>query len=173
MSKLQSDNLNLKESFGKTGLCGKTALLLSSLFGVGLMPKAPGTFGTLVSLPLVMVMNYLGGFFGALFLIIFIPIAIWSSGLTQKLLGQDDPSEVVIDEVAGFLLTLFLLPSSWHILFLGFVLFRLFDILKPFPIGMLEKKIRGGTGIVIDDLVSGVYANLCLRIFLLFFENRA
>jgi len=173
MSELQSDTLNLRESFGKASFFGKTALLLSCWFGAGLMPKAPGTFGTLVALPLVMVMNYIGGFYGTLFLMIFIPIAIWSSGLTQRLMGQDDPSEVVIDEVAGFLCTLFLLPSSWLILFLGFVLFRFFDILKPVPIGMLEKKIPGGAGIVIDDLVAGVYANLCLRIFLLFFENGA
>ena len=166
MSESQSDTLNLRKSFGKAGFFGKTALLLSSWFGAGLMPKAPGTFGTLAAVPLVMALNYIGGFYGALFLMIFIPIAIWSSGLTQRILGQDDPSEVVIDEVAGFLLTLFLLPSSWLILFLGFVVFRFFDILKPVPIGMLEKKVPGGTGIVIDDLLAGVYANLCLRIFL-------
>jgi phosphatidylglycerophosphatase A len=173
MSELQSDNLNLRESFEKADFVRKTALLLSSWFGAGLMPKLPGTFGTLVALPLVMVMIHLGGFYGALFLMIFIPIAIWSSGLTQRYLGRDDPREVVIDEVAGLLLTFFLLPFSWLILFLGFVLFRFFDILKPFPIGMLEKKISGGTGIVIDDFIAGVYANLCLRLFLLFFGNGA
>jgi phosphatidylglycerophosphatase A len=77
---------------------------------------------------------------------------------------------VVIDEVAGFLLTLFLLPSSLLILSLGFVLFRFFDILKPFPIRTLEKKVKGGMGIVLDDVLAGIYANLSLRLILLFLK---
>ncbi len=168
MSKPQSDTLNLRESFRKADLFEKLALCLSSWFGAGLMPAAPGTFGTLTALPLVIVMNGIGGFYEALVLMIFISVAIWSSDLTQKLLGRDDPQEVVIDEVAGFLLTLFLLPSSLLLLSLGFVLFRFFDILKPFPIGRLEKKVKGGMGIVLDDVLAGIYANLSLRLILLY-----
>jgi len=82
-------------------------------------------------------------------------------------MGQDDPKEVVIDEVAGFLLTIYLLPLSWLSIALGFIMFRFFDILKPFPIRRLER-IGGGTGIVIDDLVAGVYASLSINILFLF-----
>jgi len=169
MSNPRSDNLSFKESFGKTNLFGKTFLILSSWFCVGLIPRAPGTFGTLATVPLAIGMSYLGVFYGVIFLVIFILVAILLSGIGQKLLGKDDPSEVVIDEVAGFLLTIFLLPLSWRSLSLGFVLFRFFDIIKPFPIRRSEK-IRGGAGIVLDDLLAGVYANLCLRIVLYLLE---
>jgi phosphatidylglycerophosphatase A len=108
-------------------------------------------------------------FYEVLALVILIPVAVWSSGLSQKLLGRDDPREVVIDEVAGFLLAILLVPASWLLWSSGFILFRFFDILKPFPIGMLEKKIKGGAGIVLDDLMAGVYANLSARVLLLFF----
>jgi phosphatidylglycerophosphatase A len=165
MSKYRSDTLKFKESFGKTHLFGKTALVLSSWFGVGLIPVAPGTCGTLAAVPLFFCMKYIGILYSVIFLIVFIPMAVWVSGISKRLLGRDDPPEVVIDEVAGFMLALFLLPLTWSSLTLGFLLFRIFDILKPLPIGRLEK-IRGGIGIVVDDLVAGVYANFCVRIFL-------
>ena len=164
MSEPQSDTLTLRESFRKAGFFEKLALCLSLWFGAGLMPKVPGTFGTLAAVPIALVMNDLGVFYQILFLMIFIPMAVWSSGLSQRLLGRNDPPEVVIDEVAGLLLTIFLLPTSWITLSLGFILFRLFDILKPFPIRRLEKGIKGGTGIVLDDILAGIYANLCLRL---------
>ncbi len=92
-------------------------------------------------------------------------VAIWASDRTSKLLGKDDPEEVVIDEVAGLLLTTFLLPASWSAICLGFILFRAFDIIKPFPAGQSEK-LPGGLGIVMDDLVAGVYAYAAMRIIL-------
>ena len=174
MSGPQSDNLTLKESFIKAGLFEKLVLCLSTWFGAGLMPRAPGTFGTLGAVPIIFLINYIGYLYEVFFLIIFIPMAVFSSGKSEKLLERDDPPEVVIDEVAGFLLTVFLLPLSWLTLSVGFILFRLFDILKPFPISRLEKTLKGGTGIVLDDLLAGVYANLCLRILLYFnMENLA
>jgi len=161
--------LSLKKAHQNAGLSGKTALLLSSWFGIGLMPKAPGTYGTLAALPPAIAMNYFGAFYSGLFLVIFIAISIWASGLSEKLLGRDDPSEVVIDEVAGFLVTMFLLPSFWISFCAGFFMFRFFDILKPYPIKDLER-LKGGTGIVLDDLLAGIYANLGVRIFFLFFN---
>lgn len=167
MSEPRSDNLTLKESFERADFINKNALILSSWFGTGLFPKVPGTAGTLAAIPMALVMNHLGPFFGAIFLVIFILAAVWSSGITERLMGQDDPKEVVIDEVAGFLLTIYLLPLSWLSIALGFIMFRFFDILKPFPIRRLER-IGGGTGIVIDDLVAGVYASLSINILFLF-----
>ena len=130
------------------------------------MPRAPGTFGTLAAIPLAIAVNYLGAIYGAFSLVIFISVAVLTSGLSRKLMGREDPPEIVIDEAAGFSVTLFLLPLSWFSLSLGFLLFRLFDIFKPFPIRRLEK-INGGIGIVLDDLLAGVYANLVLRLVLL------
>jgi phosphatidylglycerophosphatase A len=168
MSEPQSDTLSLKESFKKADLFGKVALALSSWFGAGLLPKAPGTFGTLGALPLAVVMDRVGVFYSAPFLLILIFTALRTAGLSEKLLGRDDPPEVVIDEVAGFLLTVFLLPSSWLILFFGFVLFRFFDIVKPFPIRKIEK-IKGGVGVVLDDLLAGLYAASSIWVFLVVF----
>lgn len=142
--------------------------MLSSWFGLGFIPGAPGTLATLCALPLVVVMNKLGVLYGALCLLAFITIALWVSDRARKFVLQDDPQEIVIDEVAGLLVTFFLLPSSWRGLLLGFVLFRVFDISKPFPIRRLEK-IRDGAGIVLDDIAAGLYANLSLRILLLLF----
>ena len=167
MSGPQSDKLTLKESLGRADFINKTALILSSWFGTGLIPRMPGTAGTLAAIPMVIVMNRLGQLFGAIFLIIFIFAAVWSSGVTERLLGRDDPSEVVIDEVAGFMLTIYLLPLSWLSIALGFIMFRFFDILKPFPIKRLER-IGGGTGMVLDDLVAGVYAGLSINILFVF-----
>jgi len=142
----------------------KTVLLLSSWFGSGLMPIAPGTFGTLAAVPPAIIIYYFGTVPSVISLIVIIPLAVWTSNVTQKLLGKDDPSEIVIDEVAGFFVTVFLLPFSWLSFTLGFLLFRVFDILKPFPIGIIDKKIKGGTGIVLDDIVAGIYANICVRV---------
>ena len=167
MSGPQSDKLTLKESFCKVDFVNKIALILSSWFGVGLMPKMPGTAGTLAAIPMGIIMNHLGLFFGAIFLATSIAAAIWSAGVTERLLGRDDPSEVVIDEVVGLLLTIYLSPVSWLSIALGFMMFRFFDIMKPFPIRRLEK-IGGGTGIVLDDLAAGVYAGLSINIFYLF-----
>lgn len=165
MSEFQSDTLALKEAFKKADTLGRTALLFASWFFTGLMPKAPGTFGSVAAIPLVIAINYLGVILGAISLVIFIIVAVLTSEVSRKLIGREDPPEIVIDEVAGFSVTLFSLPLSWFSVSLGFLLFRLLDIFKPFPIRRLEK-IKGGMGIVLDDLMAGVYANLVLQLVL-------
>jgi len=129
---------------------------------------AQGTFGTLAAVPLAMALAHLSPVAGAYVLFFFILLAVWVSARSAGALEKEDPGEVVIDEVAGFLLTLFLLPTTAFNLCLGFILFRLFDILKPYPIRRLEK-IGGGAGIVLDDLLAGIYANVCIRIVTLVF----
>jgi phosphatidylglycerophosphatase A len=167
MSILRPPTQNAIESFRKADLPAKLALILSSCFGLGLMPVAQGTFGTLAAIPLAIAIAYLSPVAGACFIFFFILLAISVSGRSARALEKEDPAEVVIDEVAGLLITLFLLPATEFNLCLGFVLFRLFDILKPYPIRKLEK-IGGGAGIVLDDLLAGVYGNVCLRLLGLF-----
>jgi phosphatidylglycerophosphatase A len=163
MSYLRPPTPNAIESFRKAGLLDKLALILSSCFGFGLIPLAQGTFGTLAGIPLAIALAHVGPMAAAYLLFFFVLLSIWTSGRSARALEKDDPAEVVIDETAGLLLTLFLLPATGFNLCLGFILFRLFDILKPFPIRRLEK-VEGGAGIVLDDLLAGVYGNVCLRL---------
>jgi phosphatidylglycerophosphatase A len=162
----RSDSPPFREAFKKGDFADKTALILSSWFGAGLIPVAPGTFGTLAAVAPVAVIKYLGGISEGIFLIILVSFAIWSSHVTRNCLVRDDPPEVVIDEAAGFCLSVYLLPFTFLSLCSGFLLFRFFDILKPFPIGMIDRKVKGGLGIVLDDVVAGVFANICARIIL-------
>ena len=145
----------------------KLAFILASALGAGFFPVAQGTVGTLVGIPLVILWAHLDPLAGGVLLFLFIVLSVWASQVTCTLLEREDPAEVVIDEVAGILITFYLLPFSWLYLCFGFVLFRVFDILKPFPARRLEK-LKGGFGIVADDLMAGVYANLCLRILMQF-----
>ncbi len=167
----RSHHWDLPGVFVKANRLGKIVLILASWFGSGLMPKAPGTFGTLAAIPLVFIMNLLGIYFGSLFLIAFLFLAVWASESSRILLEKEDPSEVVIDEAVGLLMTVFLLPLSVPVVILGFILFRVSDILKPFPIRMIDQNIKGGWGIVLDDVVAGIYANVCIRLLLLLFPQ--
>ena len=165
MSKIRSDNISVVECFRRTGIKGKVILILSSWFGSGLAPFAPGTFGTLAAVPLVIGFGFLGHWAAFLCVMGISGLAIWVSQGAENLLGKKDPSAVVIDEVAGISLTMFLVPISWLSLCAGFLLFRFFDIVKPWPARRAEK-LSGGLGIVLDDLVAGVYAHLALSLIL-------
>ncbi len=139
----------------------KLAKIYATYFGIGLLPKAPGTWGSLFALPLAWGLYKLGTvpYLVAYDLITVLGIA--ASHIYSKRVGNEDPDEVVIDEVAGILTVfLFVEPNPWS-LFLGFLLFRLFDILKPFPIDRLEK-IPYGIGIMLDDIAAGVLTGLLL-----------
>jgi len=166
MSTNQSDNLNLLKVFKSARLFDKVALILSLWFGAGLLPGMPGTFGTAGAIPLYLLIGFFHTGYQAFFLLIIIIGAIWSSHRSQCILGTVDPHEIVIDEVAGFLLSIIFIPFTVRNLIAGFFLFRFFDILKPPPIKMIEEKVKGGCGIVLDDLAAGVYTYLSLRFFL-------
>ncbi|MBW1721512.1 MAG: phosphatidylglycerophosphatase A [Deltaproteobacteria bacterium] len=168
MSALQSDRLAFWNSLKKADFSEKTALWLSVWFGMGLVPRAPGTMGTLGAVPLAVAFSFLGLPWAVTALVLFIFLALWSSGKAARILDRPDPGEIVIDEVAGFLVTLFLVPISGATLAAGFVFFRVFDILKPYPVKRLER-FEGGKGILLDDLMAGLYANLALRLFLWIF----
>jgi phosphatidylglycerophosphatase A len=167
MFKSRSDKFQFLESFRQAGAVEKVFLILSSWWGTGLLPWAPGTWATIAALPLAACIHLADPAFRVVFLAGFIGLATWASGRSQAVLMRTDPPEIVLDEVSGFLVAMFFLPFTWLTLALGFVLFRLFDIVKPFPIGYLEKRVRGGVGVVLDDVLAGLFANLCVRGILL------
>lgn len=132
-------------------------------FGSGLSPWAPGTMGTLAALPLICLAHVLGFPLWILF-ILTTAAGTWLADKSSKDLGVHDHPGIVIDEFAGMMLTLLFIPLSWVSVLLGFALFRLFDIWKPWPIRVIDQKVHGGLGIMLDDLLAGIYAALCLQI---------
>ena len=132
-------------------------------FGSGLAPKAPGTFGTLAAIPLWWLAVQLPWWGYGLVLLAVIAVGPYLCGRTATDLGVHDHGGIVWDEIAGYLLTMLLVPASWYAAVAGFLLFRLFDIAKPWPIGWIDRQVKGGTGIMVDDLVAAVYAWLCLQ----------
>ena len=128
-------------------------------FGSGLAPKMPGTFGTLAALPLVVLLYYYASFSVYLIVTILVSIVgVWICGRTADDMGVHDDSSIVWDEVAGMLITMLAVPLSWQTLLIGFMLFRFFDILKPWPISYLDRHVHGGFGIMIDDVLAGLFA---------------
>ena len=148
----------------------KTILFLSSACWLGNIPFAPGSFGTLAALPICWMLSRIDLWISLALIALTIPFAICVAGEAEKILDEKDPGAIVIDEIVGMLLTLAGLPFNVTTVGLGFVLFRAFDITKPFPISFLERKFKGGTGIVLDDVAAGIFCNLTLRIILQFID---
>lgn len=142
----------------------RLVLFIASGFGAGYLPKAPGTWGSLVALPLHFLLRQLSLPLYAVALAGIIILAVVVSGSAEKALDSKDPGVVVIDEIAGMLITLLGAPQVWWAYAAGFLFFRIFDIAKPFPVRWLDQHLQGGVGIVADDLAAGVYALLCLRL---------
>ena len=127
-------------------------------FGSGLSPKAPGTMGTLMAVPFVLLWQQLPLWGFALVVLLSCLVGVWLCGVTARNLGVHDHPGIVWDEFAGYWLTMLFAPSGWQWLLLGFVLFRIFDILKPWPIGWVDRRVSGGLGIMLDDILAGIYA---------------
>ena len=135
---------------------------IATLGFIGYLPKAPGTFGTLAALvffalikPSIPV--------HVLLVILVTALGIIASSRAEKMLNEKDSGHIVIDEFAGYALSVLLLPHTLSSLVASFLLFRFFDILKPFPIRWIERSILGGVGVMADDLVAGVYTNLVMH----------
>ena len=138
------------------------ALMCATAFGAGYAPVAPGTFGSAVGLlvwwllppsPVVQA-GVIAGLFA---------LGAWSSRVAEECCGRIDPGHVVIDEVMGMLVTLFMIPVGWIGAVAGFVVFRAMDIVKPWPADRLER-LHGGAGVMADDAMAGIYSNLTLRV---------
>ena len=140
------------------------ALLVASFGYAGRFPVAPGTAGSAAAVLVFVVVRLTGSpTVEAGVIAILAAAGVWSATLAERQLGVTDPSVVVIDEVVGMLVTLAFMPLGWKGVTVGFVLFRLFDIMKPYPCARAER-LRGGWGIMADDVIAGLYANIVLRV---------
>ncbi|WP_373083458.1 phosphatidylglycerophosphatase A [Zhongshania sp.] len=137
--------------------------LLSLGFGSGLAAKAPGTFGTLAALPFWYALQFLPPVYYVVVLILAFALGVYLCGATADALGVHDHGGIVWDEFVGLWIALFMVPMHLGWIALGFALFRLFDIWKPWPIRLLDAKVHGGFGIMIDDMLAGIYAYLVLQ----------
>ncbi len=140
------------------------ALLVATVCGIGYVPFASGTFGSAAGLvlwallpaSLLVQISTIAAIFS---------MGVWSGTVAERCFGRTDPGQVVIDEVLGMLITLFMNPVRWRGALAAFLLFRLFDVIKPFPANRLER-LPGGIGVMADDAMAAVYANLALRVLL-------
>lgn len=148
-----------------TPIYKKIISILATWFGCGRL-TAPGTFGTLGAIPLVGALSLLDPLLYMLCTLVFVLGAIFVAQFYEANSGGHDDSEVVIDEVAGFLVTMTWVPFQWPYVLVGFALFRFFDIVKPYPISYVDKKVGGGVGCVGDDLLAGILSNIILQLII-------
>jgi phosphatidylglycerophosphatase A len=132
--------------------------------GLGYAPFAPGTFGTMLALPIYFLLRHLPLPLYFAVLATLIIVAVLAAGAAEKIIDRPDPGEVVIDEVVGMLVAMIAIPAHPLAWLLAFGLFRFFDIVKPWPVGYLDRHFHGGLGIVMDDLAAGLYAFLALQL---------
>jgi phosphatidylglycerophosphatase A len=129
----------------------------------GYFPKMPGTAGSAAGIVFYLFLSLFNLPTYLTVTVLFIILSVWISGEAEKLYKKKDPPEVVIDEIVGYLITMATFPPEWKYIIAGFVLFRVFDILKPYPANRINEQGKGGYGIVFDDVVAGIYANLLLQ----------
>lgn len=140
--------------------------LLSLGFGSGLAPVAPGTFGTLFAVPFYLLLAQLSLPWYLLAVNLGFVIGVYICQYTSDALGVHDHGGIVWDEFVGYWITMIAVPFAWQWILLGFVLFRGFDIVKPWPVKIADKKIKGGFGIMLDDVLAGLYALACMHLVL-------
>jgi phosphatidylglycerophosphatase A len=141
----------------------RLAVLLSTVFYVGYAPFAPGTVGSAAGLAVYALVRWVGApFFEAAVIAALFAVGVWAGTITERYFGGIDPGPIVLDEVVGMLITLAFIPVGWSGAIAGFVLFRVMDVIKPFPAARFER-LHGGLGVMADDAMAAVYANLALR----------
>ncbi len=137
-------------------------------FGLGLAPKAPGTFGTFAALPFILLTMTQSLYLQLIVALIICVFGFWVCGKAARDVGVHDHPAIVWDEVAGYYITMLGVAITPWTLLAGFILFRFFDIVKPWPIKLLDKHVKGGFGIMVDDILAGVFSLLCLQGLLYF-----
>ncbi|MBM7455237.1 phosphatidylglycerophosphatase A [Oceanisphaera litoralis] len=138
--------------------------LLALGFGTGLSPVMPGTMGTLAAIPLYLLIQGLSPLWYLLILALGFVAGIWICNAATRAIGRHDHGAIVWDEIIGFGITMFAAPAGGWWILVGFVLFRFFDIVKPWPIRWFDRRIHGGFGIMFDDVIAGLFALACLQL---------
>lgn len=138
--------------------------LIATFGGIGRLPKAPGTWGTLAALPVVFLCMQLNILSYMVITFLLLMLGIFASDALGRHRESHDDGDIVIDEVVGILITMTWLPITWQSFVFSFFLFRLLDIWKPFPIKFLDKRIKGGLGVMLDDVAAGILANVLLQL---------
>jgi phosphatidylglycerophosphatase A len=156
----------MDKSLRKTLNLANPVHLLALGFGSGLAPFMPGTFGSIAALPIVYLVSFLPIVLYIIVAIVAAIVGIWLCGKTAEDMGVHDHSSIVWDEIAGMLVTFIGIAMSWQTAVVGFLLFRFFDIVKPWPISYLDRNLDGGLGIMLDDIVAGAAACGCLHALL-------
>ena len=148
----------------------KSVMLLATGCFIGNISFAPGTFGSILGLPLCFFLSKINLLIAVFLTVIFIFFAIWIAQGAERIVNTEDPGCIVIDEIAGILVTFTGIPFHMISVAFGFLIFRALDIWKPYPISWIERKLSGGTGIVMDDVAAGIFSNLVLRGIFLFYN---
>ena len=146
-----------------TGIMRDPVHWLAFGFGSGCIPWAPGTFGTLSAVPLLLLLNGTTLWVYLSIVMVMFFFGVWICGKTTEKLNVHDHPGIVWDEIVGYLVTMTAAPKGWLWVLIGFVLFRIFDILKPWPISFADKQVSGGFGIMLDDVLAGIYSLLVLQ----------
>lgn len=157
----EKSSLRLKEKLRKLG-----AILIASGGGIGYFPFAPGTAGSALGLLLVWACRFFSVFTLIFMSFALLVIGIWAAGETCQILKKKDASQVVIDEIVGMMVTMIGIPMTPYWLVIGFFVFRLFDIVKPSPAKYFDEKVSGGVGVMMDDVIAGIYGNIVLHLML-------
>jgi phosphatidylglycerophosphatase A len=148
----------------------RSSLFLSSNAGLGYAPFASGTFGTLAGIPAFYFVSMLPAILQFVVTLLIVLISFRICDIAGEYYGEADDGRIVIDELAGYLLTTLFLPFSWGIALLAFVFFRIFDIVKPPPASWFDREVKNGIGVTMDDVMAGIYAAIVLRLWLWLFN---
>jgi phosphatidylglycerophosphatase A len=143
-------------------------MLIATGFYSGYLPKAPGTWGSLVGLLLFFLLHTLSLEIYLVVVASIFLVGTFVAGEAEKIMDHQDPGLVVIDEIVGMLVTMIAIPATPLAMALGFALFRIFDIWKPFPVGFVDQRFHGGLGIMLDDIVAGIYSLIILQVLVRF-----
>ena len=150
----------------KASMLRSPAAFLALGFGSGLSPIMPGTCGTIAAIPIYILLHFLPAPLYFIAIALLFIVGIWICGVTAKKLKIHDHPAIVWDEIVGFLITMLLAPFNWLWILLGFILFRVFDIFKPWPVRYADKHLTNGFGIMADDLLAAIYALVILQIII-------
>lgn len=148
----------------------KPSHVIATAVGAGLFPVAPGTVGSTLAYPLFLAIRDLPPPAGWALVAVLYLVGVWAVGRTERDLKKTDPSLVVWDEVVGFLVALLLTPADWRYQAAAFAIFRLLDIGKPWPISVLQRRVKGGNGIMLDDLAAGLIAGLAVAYINVYYQ---